>query len=231
MIHVVKLGRVDYHKALKLQEDLLRLRQNKKINDTLLLLEHNPVITMGTTANEKNILVQHDILVQQGIDTFNINRGGDVTFHGPGQLVGYPIFNLENHGKDLHLYIYQLEEVFIRLLEEEYGIYAHREAAHRGVWVDNNKITAIGCSIKKWVSMHGFAFNVNIDLECFKLIVPCGIPDKGVTSLQRLLKKPLDMDLIIKQIVTYIGEVFHTEICFISENDLTKRIEGVCIGG
>ncbi|KZL89259.1 lipoyl(octanoyl) transferase LipB [Clostridium magnum] len=210
-LSVYKLGRIEYTKALKLQKMLLKLRQQQKIVDILLVLEHPSVLTLGRNANQSNILVAKDILQARGIDIHETNRGGDVTYHGPGQIIGYPIIDLNNHGKDVHNFIWNIEEVFVRLLKEQYNIDTKRFSEHKGVWVGNNKITALGFSVKRWVTMHGFTFNVNTDLEYFKMINPCGISDKGVTSIQKLLDHCENYDKAIDVVVRYFCQVFNLE--------------------
>lgn len=208
-LNIVKLGKIEYDEAYKIQQEVIRLRQEKLIDDTLLLLEHYPVITVGRSGDDNNILISQEYLDENNIKIHHINRGGDVTYHGFGQIVGYPIFNLENHGKDLKQYVHNLEEVFIKLLKEEFNIQAYtRDDKYTGVWVEDNKITAIGVLMKRWVTMHGFAFNVNTNLDHFKWIVPCGLHDKGVTSLQKLLNKELDLDLTTDFLVKYFCEIF-----------------------
>ncbi|MDI3547645.1 MAG: lipoyl(octanoyl) transferase [Halanaerobiales bacterium] len=211
-LQVVLAGLIDYQEALKIQKRLLQLRQAGKIQDILLLLEHPPVITLGKRGKDTNILMPEDLLKSKGIKIYRIDRGGDVTYHGPGQIVGYPIMDLKNHGKDIRKFVRNIEEVFIRLLKEEYNITAGRDPEHIGVWVGEEKITAIGLSIKRWVSMHGFAFNVNTNLDHFNLINPCGIIDKGVTSLEKIVGHPLNMDKVIDQVIKYISRIFGVEV-------------------
>lgn len=220
ILSIHKSGRIDYKAALKIQETLLVLRQQEKIGDTLLLVEHQPVLTLGTSGKHSNILVAQDILKSRGIDIYEINRGGDVTFHGPGQIVGYPIINLNGHGKDVHNFIWKIEEIFVQLLKEQYDIDTKRFSQHRGVWIDNNKITAVGFSIKRWVTMHGFAFNVNTELEYFNLINPCGIVDKGVTSLQRILGHVEDYDKVTNMVIDYFCKMFNFEPKIIDNHEL-----------
>jgi lipoyl(octanoyl) transferase len=202
-VQVVALGLIDYTDALEIQRKLIKLRQDGKIKDTMLLLEHPPVITLGRRALEANILMPKEFFKTRGIDICEIERGGDVTYHGPGQLVGYPILNLNDYGRDVRQFVSNIEEIFIRLLSSEYGIDAGRNLEHTGVWVGDEKITAIGFAVKKWVTMHGFAFNVNTDMSHFNWIVPCGIKDKGVTSLQSLVDKNIDMNEIIENVIYY----------------------------
>lgn len=212
-INFVKLGQMDYLEALAIQERLLAARQQDEIPDTLLLVEHLPVLTVGRSGSYGNILLPRDLLREQGIGVYDVTRGGDVTYHGPGQVVGYPIMDLNHHGRDIKEFVWKIEEVFIRLLQREYGIAAHREEKkYTGVWVGDAKITAIGIAVKRWVTMHGFAFNVNTDLEHFKWINPCGITDKGVTSLQRLVGHVLDFEELNRQVAAYFSEVFECRL-------------------
>lgn len=212
-INVVDLGRLEYGKALELQEKLLYMRQNGEVGDTLLLVEHEPVLTLGRRGEYSNILLPTEELKTAGVGIFEVNRGGDVTYHGPGQIVGYPIMDLNDQGRDIKEFVWKIEEIFIRLLKEDFAIVACRdEKKYTGVWVGNEKITAIGIAVKRWVTMHGFAFNVNTELEHFKWINPCGITDKGVTSLQKLTGKPLDYDELKERVVFYFSQVFDLKI-------------------
>lgn len=208
---VSKLGRIDYKEALELQYNIMRLRQQGQIEDTLLLLEHFPVLTLGSGGKQSNILAPEQLLKEQGINVYKINRGGDITYHGPGQIVGYPILDLNQHGRDLLSFIRNIEEVFIQLLMQEYGISAGRIPKHTGVWVGDDKITAIGFAVKRWVTMHGFAFNANTDLDHFKWINPCGITDKGVTSMQKLLGHEVGLDAVMDQVIEYFCKIFDME--------------------
>lgn len=211
-MNICNLGRMDYALALSIQERMLDLRQKNRVEDTLLLVEHPPVLTLGTRGEYANILAQEDFLQANGVSIFKVNRGGDVTYHGPGQIVGYPIMDLNDHGKDIKQYVWNVEEVFIRLLKEKFGIHADREEKkYTGVWVNNEKITAIGIAVKRWVTMHGFAFNVNTELEHFKWINPCGITDRGVTSLQKLLGCKLDFELMNNTVAEYFARIFGME--------------------
>ncbi len=209
IIRVVKTGLIDYEEALEMQQSLLAKRQAGKVCDTLLIVEHYPVITVGRSGNRDNIVASRADLEANGVKVHDISRGGDVTYHGPGQIVGYPVMDLSERGRDIRRYVHEMEEVFIRLLDREFGIEAHRgENKYTGVWVGFEKITAIGIAVKKWVTMHGFAFNVNTDLDHFKWIVPCGLGDRGVTSLARILGKRPDMDAVIEMVISYFCEVF-----------------------
>jgi len=211
-LNVVNLGKMDYQKALNIQEQLLSLRQEGKIDDTLLLVEHPAVITIGRRGSYSNIVVPESFLKENGIEVYEVSRGGDVTYHGPGQIVGYPVMDLNNYGKDIKAFVWNIEEVFVKLLKEQFNITAYREEKkYTGVWVDNCKITAIGIAVKKWVTMHGFAFNVNTNLDHFKWIVPCGITDKGVTSLEKLTGCIQDFEKLNLLVSDYFNLVFETK--------------------
>lgn len=223
-VNVVKLGKMRYQEALEIQEKLLGMRKRDSCGDTLLLVEHPHVITLGKRGKMENILLPVEELRRSGTEIYEASRGGDVTYHGPGQIVGYPIMNLKNHGRDIKKFVRNIEEIFITLLDREFGITAGRINQYTGVWVGQEKITAIGFAIKHWVTMHGFAFNVNTDLNRFKWIVPCGITDKGVTSVQKLLNKPQDYENTNSLVIKYFCEIFAmnpvlTEINTIFEKD------------
>jgi len=206
---ILNLDTVPYEEAFDLQKRLVEMRSQDVINDTLILLEHPPVFTVTRKATLKNVLVSQDELKEKGISLCKTNRGGDITYHGPGQLVGYPIMNLKDYGKDLHKYIRTIEEMIIKVLID-YGISAHRDKVHPGVWVGNEKIAAIGIAVKSsWTTMHGFAFNINPDLNHYSLIVPCGITDKGVTSLSKLLGKPISRQGVSDRLVHHYQELFN----------------------
>ncbi|HEV2247917.1 MAG TPA: lipoyl(octanoyl) transferase LipB [Terriglobia bacterium] len=212
MICQVELpGVVDYEDGLRLQHLRVVARKAGDIADTLLLLQHPPVYTLGRNADRKNILFSPERLRHLGAGIFETDRGGDVTFHGPGQLVGYPILDLTQHRRDLAWYMHSLEEVFIRVAGE-FGINAGRVHSARGVWVGNDKLVAMGVHVSRWVTSHGFAFNVNTDLRFFDWIVPCGLEGKGVTSLQKLLGRPVSMDRVVEQVIRQFGAVFGLEI-------------------
>jgi lipoyl(octanoyl) transferase len=226
--NVVNLGLVDYADALALQESIWKMRSRNEIDDTLLLLEHPPVITVGRRGNPAHILFSRSRLEAMGVRIHEVNRGGDVTYHGPGQIVGYPILDLNGYGKDIKAFVGWLEDVFIRLLEGEYAIQARRdEKTYTGVWVGDQKITAIGIAVKQWVTMHGFAFNVNTCLEHFRWIVPCGIADKGVTSLEQLTGKTQDLPTLYRKLTDYFAAVFGWETMKLTRAELESRIQGV----
>ncbi|SPE31194.1 Octanoyltransferase [Acidobacteriia bacterium SbA2] len=209
--HIEQLGLVDYADGLSLQRERVAARKAGVIPDTLLLLEHPHVYTLGRNARKDNILLSTEQLAARGAQVFEIDRGGDVTYHGPGQLVGYPILDLTQHRRDIAWYMRSLEEVLIGAARD-YGIEAGRLAGAPGVWVGNDKLAAIGVHISRWVTSHGFAFNVNTDLRYFEWIVPCGLRDKGVTSLRKLLGRRVDIDEVAEKVVHHFGKVFELEM-------------------
>ncbi len=186
-LFVADLGVVPYADALALQRDAAKARLAGRLeDDVLLLVEHPPVITLGRSTKDGNLLATDELLAARGVELFDVERGGDVTFHGPGQLVGYPIVNLERHTQDLHWYLRRLEEVMIRALAA-FDIAAARNPGKTGVWVRDRKIASIGVHARQWVTWHGFALNVTTDLSYFDLMVPCGIQDVVMTSVEREL--------------------------------------------
>ena len=198
MIDVRRLGVVGYTEALDLQKELVENRRAGRIPDTLLLLEHPPVITLGvkTRGSREHVVASADALEAAGVEVHDTGRGGDVTYHGPGQLVGYPIFDLNPGRRDVHRYVRDLEEMLIRAVAR-FGVDAGRLEGLTGVWVGppgrEEKVAAIGIRISRWITSHGFALNVSSDIDQFKLIVPCGIADRGVTSLERVLGRRVPM--------------------------------------
>lgn len=234
LIAAIQLGTIDYAAGLRLQAELIAARKEGRIPDSLLLLEHKPVITLGRNAKGQNVLLSRELLGEKGVELFETDRGGDVTYHGPGQLVGYPIFDLRSFptsgGTTLkHLgavdYVRKIEEVLIRTCLE-YGVPTKRVQGLTGVWTDwqngngsrspssggEAKIAAIGVHISRSVTSHGFALNVNTDLDYFKLIVPCGISDKPVTSLQQELDRKLDLDEVAQRVSRSFGRVFDRQM-------------------
>ncbi|MDF9407972.1 lipoyl(octanoyl) transferase LipB [Pelotomaculum isophthalicicum JI] len=208
---VLYLGLCDYLKAYNLQKRLVKERVTGKIPDTLLLLSHPPVYTIGRSGSRKHILAPDYVLEREGIKVYEVDRGGDITYHGPGQLVGYPILNLRQHGSDLHKLLRMYEEVFIRVLAE-YGVEAGRLDRYPGVWAGQDKICAVGIGVSNWVSYHGWAFNINPDMKYFSFITPCGIRDKGVTSLTRLLGRDVPEFEIMATVGGHFGDVFNLQI-------------------
>jgi len=201
------LGRINYAEALNLQRELVAMRQGESLPEILLLVEHNHVITFGRAGRETNLLTDDESLKKSRVEVYYIERGGDVTYHGPGQLVAYPIFDLNYWKKDLHLFLRNLEEVIILTLQE-YDLKAERIKGLTGVWVKGKKVAAIGVAVKKWITLHGFALNVNTDLSYFRFIHPCGIVDKPVTSMQELLGGKVDLREVSKIVQEKFAGVF-----------------------
>jgi len=249
MISLVQFGTVDYATGLKLQQQLVALRKEEKIGDVLLLLEHKPVITLGRNAKAANIMASPEQLAARGVEVFDCDRGGDVTFHGPGQIVGYPIFDLRGmpsaDGKRKTLgavdYVRRLEEALIRTCAD-FAIPAKRICGLTGVWTEGGghdfsraekdaseaasaaevreaKLAAIGVHISRSVTSHGFALNVNADLSFFNLIIPCGITSKPVTSMQQELGRPLDMNAVAESISRNLGVVFTSQMLWVETLD------------
>ena len=195
-IDILNLGVKPYKEVWDLQKELVEKRRNGQINDTLILVEHEPVYTLGKNADENHIL-QHS---PQDVKTYHIERGGDVTFHGPGQLVGYPILDLHNYKKSISWYMRSLEQLIIDTLAE-YGITAERKVGLTGVWVGDEKIAALGVRVTRWVTMHGFALNVTPDLIYYSSIIPCGIFEYGVTSMAKLVTNEITVNSV-KRVLT-----------------------------
>ena len=211
-LDIRRLGLMPYADALALQRSLVEERRAGRVGDLLLLVEHPHVITLGVRGDggRSHILAPAETLRARGIDVHEAGRGGDITYHGPGQIVGYPIVDLKPDRCDVHRYVRDLEEVLIRTAAD-YGVSAERVAALTGVWAGpglNDKLAAIGVRIARWVTSHGFAFNVSTDLDYFDLIVPCGIAGRGVTSLERLLGRPVGLREVEERIVARFREVF-----------------------
>src|SRR5215470_748231 len=200
------LGRVDYTEGLALQRCAVEKCGSEGFEE-LILLEHPNVFTLGTGADTSHILPTERELNDLSIEVHQTGRGGDVTYHGPGQLVGYPVINLKPDRCDVHRYVRDLEEVLIRALRD-FGIAGSRIRGLTGVWIENEKVAAIGVRIARWITSHGFALNVNTNLEYFEMIVPCGIADKGVTSMSRLLGCQVDLKDVACSVAARFGEVF-----------------------
>jgi lipoyl(octanoyl) transferase len=255
LVSVVQLGTVDYATGLALQRQLVALRKEEKIGDVLLLLEHKPVITLGRNAKAANVVASAELLKQRGVELFECDRGGDVTFHGPGQIVGYPIFDLRGFPREaadrapsprqtlgVVAFVRRLEDVLIRTCAD-FAIPAKRVAGLTGVWTNPEpsgaergaealareaKIAAIGVHISRSVTSHGFALNVNTDLSHFDLIIPCGIASKPVTSMQSELGGQLDLNAVAESICRNVGVVFHSQILWVETLDaLLGRTVGV----
>jgi lipoyl(octanoyl) transferase len=207
-LEVRRLGRVSYPEALELQRTVVEDRRADRIGDVLLLLEHPHVITLGSRsqAARANVLATPARLAELGVELHDTDRGGDVTYHGPGQLVGYPILNLKPDRADVYNYVRNLEEVMVRV-STSFGVEAGRIEGLTGAWVGGAKIGAIGVRISHWITSHGFAYNVNTDLDYFNLIVPCGIRNHGVTSLARELGRSVDMAEVEQVVVTEFRQI------------------------
>jgi lipoyl(octanoyl) transferase len=204
---VRRLGRVPYGRGLELQAELVAERQAGRIPDQLLLLEHDPVFTLGRNARQENVLFPAEALRARGFEVFETGRGGDVTYHGPGQLVGYPILELPPERRDVHRYVRDLEELMIRTCAD-YGLAARRVEGLTGAWLGEQKVGAIGVRIARWVTSHGFALNVGTDLSAFDLIVPCGIRGRGVTSLERAIGRPLQVEDVMDRLTVHFAALF-----------------------
>ena len=206
-LNYCNIALIDYKEAWDLQKDVLEARSNDIIDDTFFLLEHYNTYTLGKVADKKHLISSDSFLKQNKISVYEIDRGGDITYHGYGQIVGYPIINLSDWQKDTHKFLRALEEVIINTCDH-YRITAGRNNKYTGVWIDNRKIAAIGIKVKKWVTMHGFAFNINTDLSFFQGIIPCGIDDKEVTSLNKELGKKIEIEEVKEILLLNFKEVF-----------------------
>lgn len=222
-VWLVNLNTVPYADALALQHRIVAARKRGALNDVLLLLEHPPVFTLGRHARAENILAPRETLQQLGIEVFRVERGGEVTYHGPGQLVGYPILDLHNFRLDVGWFVHSLEEVLIRALGD-FGIRGARIEKLIGVWVGDEKIAQIGARIEEWITYHGFALNVNPNLAHFDWIVPCGIRDKGVTSLTRVLNTSVEMRAVRARVAARFGEVFGVECVALTREELEQKL-------
>src|SRR5579862_6001423 len=220
---VISLGVTKYKPTWDLQQKIFGLRLAGKVPDVLLLNEHNHVYTLGKSSDEHHLLAHESELREKGIDVHRIDRGGDVTYHGPGQLVGYPILDLNNYYPDVHRYLRDIEEVIIKTLADFY-IVAHREEGMTGVWVGENKIAAIGVKASHWITMHGFALNVNTDLSYFDRIIPCGIFHKGVTSMERVLGGSVPIAEVSDVLTRHFGEVFGVKIVGADAAQFVKNV-------
>ena len=203
MLQVQDLGNSSYKRTWELQKELQLQRIENKIDDTLLLVEHEPVYTFGKNSDENHLLQNYP----ENVKLFHIERGGDITFHGPGQIVGYPIIDLHNYKMSISWYMRALEEVIIRSLDK-FGISANRKDGLTGVWVEDEKIAALGVRISRWVTMHGFALNVNTDLTYYDSIIPCGIFDYGITSLKHILGEKQNISKIKSILSAVFLDVF-----------------------
>ena len=224
----VELGLIGYAEAYALQKRIVAARKADAIEDVLLLCEHPHVITQGRNGKQEHLLVGEHVLRQKGVEFYETSRGGDITYHGPGQIVGYPILNLGEIRRDVVWYVRMLEEAMIRATAE-FGITAKRVAGKTGIWVESGnteeKLGAIGVHISRWVTSHGFAYNVSTDLRFFDLIVPCGISDRKATSLEKLLGRAVGKGEVAPRIARHLGELFGRELKEISKEELLKELE------
>lgn len=212
LLYSINLGSAPYQPVLELQRAAARARIAGEIDqDLLLLVEHPPVVTLGRSSKDAHLLASPEYLRANGVELFEVERGGDVTFHGPGQLVGYPIVDLKRHRKDLHWYLRQVEEALIRALAP-FGIVGGRNAGYTGVWVDDRKIASIGVHARDWVTWHGFALNVATDLRYFDLIVPCGIQSVRMTSVSEELGREVAIPEVATRVAAAFGDVFELDV-------------------
>jgi len=224
----IDLGLIGYTDAYALQKRLVAARKVGAIEDVLLLCEHPHVITQGRNGKREHLLVSEHVLRQKGVEYYETSRGGDITYHGPGQLVGYPILNLGAIRRDVVWYVRTLEEAMIRATAE-FGIAAERVAGKTGIWVragnTEEKLAAIGVHISRWITSHGFAYNVSTDLRNFDLIVPCGIADRKATSLEKLLGRSVEPKEVAPKIAKHLGELLGLEVKESSRNELLEKLE------
>ncbi len=224
---LVDLSLISYASACELQQRLVEARKARAIPNVLLLCEHPHVITLGRNAKRHHLLASNQLLAQMNAELHPTNRGGDITYHGPGQIVAYPILDLTEHRRDVRWYVEQLEEVMIRTTAD-FGIAAHRVEGQHGAWIDapagEEKLGAIGVHLSRWVTSHGFAYNVSTDLRYFDLIVPCGITDKRVTSLERALGRPIAIDEVRDRMIAHFAAVFAFDIKRANSGELTNAL-------
>jgi lipoyl(octanoyl) transferase len=224
----IDVGLTGYAEAYALQQRVVAARKAGAIEDVLLLCEHAHVITQGRNGKREHLLVSENVLRQKGLEYYETSRGGDITYHGPGQIVGYPILNLSAIRRDVVWYVRTLEEAMIRATAE-YGITAERVAGKTGIWVrsgnSEEKLAAIGVHISRWVTSHGFAYNVSTDLRNFDLIVPCGIADRKATSLEKLLGRQVEQKEVAPRIAKHLGELLGLEMRESSRAELLEKLE------
>jgi lipoyl(octanoyl) transferase len=225
---MVDLGMMGYAEAYALQKRIVAARKADAIEDVFLLCEHPHVITQGRNGKREHLLVSEHVLRQKGVEFYETSRGGDITYHGPGQIVGYPILNLGAIRRDVVWYVRMLEETMIRATAE-FGITAKRIAERTGIWVDNGnteeKVGAIGVHISRWVTSHGFAYNVSTDLRFFDLIVPCGIADRKAASLEKLLGRRIEKSEVAPRLAKHLGELFDLDLKETSKKELFEKLE------
>ena len=224
---ITDLGLISYTEAHALQQRLVAARKANAIDDVLLLCEHTHVITLGRNANRANLLASGHVLRQKNVELHPTNRGGDVTYHGPGQIVGYPILHLDKIKRDVGWYVRTLEEAMIRA-SADFGVTAYRVPGKTGIWVEavpsEEKLAAIGVHISRWVTSHGFAYNVSTDLRYFELIVPCGIADRKATSLEKLLQRAVPSTEVKASLVHHLAKLIQRDPCATSREDLDSLL-------
>ena len=225
---IINLGLIGYAEAYALQKRVVAARKAEMIEDVLLLCEHPHVITQGRNGKREHLLVSERVLRQKGIDYYETSRGGDITYHGPGQIVGYPILNLGTIRRDVVWYVRTLEEAMIRATAE-FAVTAERVAGKTGIWVrtgnTEEKLAAIGVHISRWVTSHGFAYNVSTDLRNFDLIVPCGIADRKATSLEKLLGRSVEEKEVAPRLANHLGDLLGLEMQETSRKELLEKLE------
>lgn len=225
---IVNAGRIAYGAAFDLQREIVAARKASAVPDALLFCEHPHVITLGRNGQRENLLANANVLRQMNVEFHETDRGGDITYHGPGQIVGYPILDLAQHKRDVRWYVEQLEEVMIRTAAD-YGLAARRILCRHGIWIDapagEEKLAALGVHLSRWVTSHGFAFNVSTDLRYFDLIIPCGIKDKRATSLERALGHAVSLDEARARLAAHFAEIFKVEPQPVSLDELQHAIE------
>jgi lipoyl(octanoyl) transferase len=228
---VVRLGLVPYDLGSSVQRKVVQARKEGVIPDVLLLCEHPHVITLGRNGRPEHLLASEHLLEQMNVEFYPTDRGGDITYHGPGQIVGYPILDLTEHRRDVRWYVSQLEELMIRATAD-LGLAAKRVECQHGVWIDasagaaEEKLGALGVHLSRWVTSHGFAYNVSTDLRYFDLIVPCGIAGKRATSLERALGRDLNSEEVTQSLVIHFGRVFERTMISVSPDKLEEKLDG-----
>ena len=223
--YCLELGTEEYGKVFELQKELNVARRHGTIPDIVIFLEHHPCFTVGRHGGFDHILVSNQFLEEQGIRVYETDRGGDITYHGPGQLVCYPILDLSGFGRDVHLYAHRMEDVLIRTLRV-FGITAGRKTEYPGVWVESAKIAAEGIGVQHWVTMHGVSLNVCPDLNHFSLIIPCGISALGVTSMEKILGNKVDMVMVRREMRRQFSQVFDLNLENVTIEDVKEMVGG-----
>lgn len=227
--YCLQLGTEEYGQVFELQKRINQARRKGTIPDVVIFLEHHPCFTVGRQGGFDHILVSNEFLEAQGIRVYETDRGGDITYHGPGQLVCYPILDLNGYGRDVHLYARQMEDTLVRTLQT-FGITAGRKQEYPGVWVESSKIAAEGIGVQRWVTMHGVSLNVCPDLNHFSLIVPCGISTLGVTSMEKILAKKVDLAVVRQEMRGQMSEVFDLALEDVTLENVEEMLEGAAYG-